>query len=327
MTDISIPPGLITTRAEMMQLFGGGPQGGIVPCTKTPNVLIYSDPDAGEQSGYKDGWLVEEGIFEYTGHGENDQTFQGRAGNGNRAVLHHIDDDRSLRVFKADGKVPNSGTKRQRYIGEFQLDPERPYVTRQAPNKVGVLREVIVFRLQSIDSLQPNERDEIPLSEKTEAIVVPADITTSIMVEPEVNKKTKGRRSAISQTETERREAKLSQEFQAFLESQRHDVMRFQIKVKGAASVLLTDLYDVTAHVLYEVKGNILRDSIRMAIGQLLDYVRHVTPASPALAVLLPEKPNGDLRDLLESEKIALVYREGDTFVGYPVRPQRRSFE
>ncbi|MFF5110538.1 hypothetical protein [Streptosporangium sp. NPDC000509] len=324
MTDMSISPGLITTRADMKRVFGGGPQGGIVPSATTSNVLLYSDPQEGEQSGYFDGWLAQEdeqgAIFEYTGHGQANQTFEGRAGNSNRAVLHHIDDGRALRVFKAVGTVPGSGTKRQRYIGEFVLDLEEPYVIRQAPNKENMLRRVIVFRMRPVGVVPRNKLDDIPPAEKTEAIAIPADITTSVMVEPETSKKTLSSRSAVPKTTSERREAKLSADFQAFLETQHHQVKRFQIRVKGLTSVLLTDLYDATAHVLYEVKGNSSRQSVRMAIGQLLDYRRHVTPACPAVAILLPEKPKEDLRDLLELEKIALVYRDGDNFVGYPVQ-------
>ncbi|MGV9778774.1 hypothetical protein [Streptosporangium sp. NPDC003464] len=321
MTDMSIEPGEITTRAEMKKIFGGGPQGGIVPSATTPNVLIYSDPDTGEQSGYRDGWLSEEDehgpVFEYTGHGEADQTFEGRGGNGNRAILHHIDDGRTLRIFKAAGKVPGSDTKWQRYLGEFELDAEQPYVIRQAPNKKGIFRRIIVFRMREIGPVRQDLQDKIPPAEKTEAIIVPADITTSVMVEPETNRRTSSSRSAIPQTKVERREAELSDDFKVFLESQHRQVKRFQIKVKGVASTLLTDLYDATAHVLYEVKGNSSRESVRMAIGQLLDYRRHVTPAVPALAVLLPVKPNDDLMDLLNQVKINLVYQDGDIFVGY----------
>lgn len=324
MTDISITPGQITTRAEMKKIFGGGERGGIVPSATTPNVLIYSDPGTGEQSGYKDGWLAQEDerglIFEYTGHGEADQTFEGRAGNGNRATLHHIDDGRLLRVFKAAGKVPGTGTKRQRYIGEFELDDDQPYVIRQAPNRYGVFRRVIVFRMRPTGLFCRDELDEIPPAEKTEAIVIPADVTTSAMIEPETNRRTSSSRSAIPQTTAERREAKLSADFRAFLEDHQHQVKRFHIKVKGLTSTLLTDLYDATEHVLYEVKSNSSRDSVRMAIGQLLDYRRHVIPASPTIAVLLPEEPKEDLRNLLKSANIALVYRDGDSFVGYPAK-------
>lgn len=316
-------PGDETTRAEMKRVFGGGEQGGIVPSATTPNVLIYTDPKSGEQLGYFDGWLAEEDehgpLFEYTGHGEGDQTF-GSKGTGNRAILHHVDDGRALHVFKAVGLVPRSGTKRQRYIGEFELDRERAYELRQAHNRAGVLRTVIVFRLRPKGTYKWLPEDVIPKAEKTEALMIPAGVTESKIIEPETSKKTQSSRSAVPQTVSNRREAKLSDDFQAFLESKQHQVGRFQISVEGLSSTLRTDLYDGTACVLYEAKGTTSREDVRMAIGQLLDYRRHVSPPDPTLAVLLPEEPHSDLRALLASTNIALVYREGKDFVGWPVR-------
>ena len=71
-------------------------------------------------------------------------------------------------------------------------------------------------------------------------------------------------------------------------------------------------------NVLYEVKSSSSRDSIRFAIGQLFDYRRHLRPEPARLAILLPEAPEKDLRELIESVGISLVYEEGDTFVGRP---------
>ncbi|WP_458087104.1 DNA cytosine methyltransferase [Streptomyces malaysiensis] len=319
--DSQIKPGQITTRTEMMDVFGGGPQGGIVASATTPNILIYSDHETGHRYGYYDGWLAEEddngSIFEYTGAGRiGDQTFTGRTGSGNKAILQHVDEGRALRVFIAAGKVPGSGAKYQRYVGEFALDADLPYVIRQVPDDNGSLRKAIVFRLRPAGAVGREEQDDIPLAEKTQATLVPADVTASTMVEPENNKKTKGKRSAQRSTETERREAVLSDDFRAFLKSKEHQVKRFQIKIEGLTSTLVTDLYDVTDHVLYEAKGTATRKDVRMAIGQLLDYRRHVTPADPQLAILLPSKPNIDLRELLHKEGIALVYRSGGEFVG-----------
>ena len=317
-------PGDMTTRAEMKRIFGGGDQGGIAPSATTPNVLIYTDPKTGEQSGYFDGWLPEEAdrgpLFVYTGHGQDEQTFVGSKGNGNRAILHHVDDGRALHVFKAVGTVPGSGTKQQRYIGEFELDAKQPYVLHYLPNRAGVPRRVIMFRLRPSGPYERRPKDVTPAASKTEAVTVPADVTESKIVEPETSRKTQSSRSAVPQTTVQRREARLSDDFQAFLESKQHHVRRFQINVKGLSSPLRTDLYDLTAHVLYEIKGTTSRESVRMAIGELLDYCRHVTPVDPVLAVLLPVKPHNDLRELLATTDIALVYREGETFIGWPVK-------
>ncbi|MFC6079816.1 hypothetical protein [Sphaerisporangium aureirubrum] len=320
---IGLNPGQVWTRQELAPIYGGSPQGGICPSGTTPNVLLYSDPKVGKQRGYHDGWLREDDeygqVFEYTGHGEGDQTFEGQHGRGNRAILHHIDDGRALRVFKAVGVVPGTGTKRHRYLGRFQLDPIQPYVLREALNRRHVMRRVIVFRLRPIvDDYQRVEDDNIPPASATTVTLVPASVTTSAIVEPETNKRTKTSRSAAPETTAERREAQLSDQFQAFMKTYGRELKRFQITVKGLTGTFLTDLYDVQGHVLYELKGTSTREAVRMAIGQLLDYSRHVEPTQPKLAVLLPDEPNEDLQALLAELDIALAYWDGTIFVGIP---------
>lgn len=318
----TIRPGQITTRAEMMQLFGGGPQGGIVPSVTTPNILIYTDHEAGHRYGYYDGWLAETdeqgAVFEYTGAGTvGDQTFTGRKGSGNKAILQHVEAGRTLRVFIANGKVPGSGAKYQRYVGEFTLDPDQPYVMRQAPDDNGDLRNVIVFRLRPSGDVEHDAKDDIPPAEETKTTLVSADVATNAVVESEDNLETDGTRSVQAKTETERREAVLLRRFRAYLQRRGHVLKRHQIKIKGEASTLQTDLYDVTDHVLYEAKGNTSREAVRMAVGQLHDFRRHVEPPNPRVAVLLPSEPSDkDLKDYLSDAGIALVYLDGDTFIG-----------
>jgi hypothetical protein len=51
-----------------------------------------------------------------------------------------------------------------------------------------------------------------------------------------------------------------------------------------------------------------------MAIGQLADYARFVSP-EPQRAILLPEEPRLDLRALLESAGIRIIWRSPSGFV------------
>jgi 5-methylcytosine-specific restriction protein A len=207
---------------------------------------------------------------------------------------------------------------RHRYVGRFKLDIEQPVDVRWRRNEKGVERRVIVFRLRPSGPYEKLVEDYIPPSPETQAILIPAEATTSSLVDPEKNKKKSGSRSAISQTEFQRREAELEAHFRQFMKDQGRELKRFEINIKGLTSPMLTDLYDPTAHVLYELKGNSERNAVRMAIGQLMDYRRHIDPPNPALAVRLPEEPNEDLKALLDTLGIALVYREGAVFVGVP---------
>ena len=74
------------------------------------------------------------------------------------------------------------------------------------------------------------------------------------------------------------------------------------ITIPDAKKDLETDGWIDETQTLIEAKANTERTSIRMAIGQLLDYQRHHIPKPKNLAVLLPNLPNNDLVDLLHSQ-------------------------
>jgi hypothetical protein len=105
-----------------------------------------------------------------------------------------------------------------------------------------------------------------------------------------------------------RSESTLVIELRDYLKKRRHETTRHRIRLKGRAGVILTDLYDSTERVLYEAKSSASRESIRMAIGQLLDYRRFVDPTA-RLAVLVPSPPSADLRNLLTTVGIGVCYK------------------
>lgn len=321
-----ILPGDVLTRAEIKPVFGGSVYEGICPAVDQHNVLLFSDAEVGRKFGYEDGWLSEEDehgrIFEYTGTGKRgDQTFVGTpAGGKNAAVLRHAEQERTLRLFVAVGKFPGTDTKLHRYVGAFKLDEQLPYVVRMARDETGRQRRVIVFRLRPDGPVQVLEGDKNAPASQTMSVLVPANATTAKIVEPERNKNKKGYRSAAPATEVERREAALSDAFEAYLRSHQHEVYRFEIRIKGTTTRLLTDLYDATAHVLYELKGSRRREAVRMALGQLLDYSRHIEVdkhvGPPRMVGLFPGPLDDDLRALLACHAVHAAYRDGDAFIG-----------
>lgn len=109
-------------------------------------------------------------------------------------------------------------------------------------------------------------------------------------------------------TEAERREHKLMHDYQAYLTRKGHQIAGHRYDIAGYS--LRCDLFDKTEGCLYEAKGNVTRESIRMAIGQLLDYARFHQPR-PELAVLLPRRPSDDLCTLLRAVGVTTVYRKG----------------
>jgi hypothetical protein len=214
---------------------------------------------------------------------------------GNAAILNHIKENRSLRVFDGTGGVVT-------YIDEFEIDTTEPFYPTEAEGKDGETREVIVFRLRP-KQIEPPE----PVSKLAQVLTGP--INSSVPIEQQHTEKAYIAPSK-EPYEAERRENKLVLEFEDCLCDLNHDVYRNQLIPSREARPLLTDLYDATIDMLVEAKGTTTRDAIRMAIGQLADYKRFFKKGSPRhLAVLLPRKPRRDLQDLLSNEGIDVIYK------------------
>jgi 5-methylcytosine-specific restriction protein A len=346
--DLDLVPGLRTTRTIVMDALGGNKYGGIEPADESALVFVYSDPAAGEEFGYTfDGQAEDDEcgpLYYYTGEGPSGrQEFT----DGNKSLLRHAEDGRTVHLFVADGYWHNpvtgrkTGARQQRYIGQMVVDSVQSHDRRQAPGRDGQMRSVIVFHLRpdpaAVHPVAFTPADAIPPAPQNQELQIDFDI-------PELDPDAELEPAApvapsAAQVETEahntdetvanipggvrtvvRWESTLTHAYKAHLVAAGHTVTRFQIMVEGVRGALKTDLYDATDNVLYEAKGTIRRDDIRMAIGQLRDYRRHVTtPPNLRLAVLLPGDPGKDLRDLLVAENIALVTRTADGFDGFPL--------
>jgi hypothetical protein len=292
----ALEPGQEIERKTLQQRYGGRTQGGIGPSSSSPNVLVFSDPVAGEPHGYFDGWRAD-GYFHYTGEGQRgDQQMK----SGNRAILRHAEEDRALRLFLgARGRVV--------YEGQFVLASERPFYTTDAPEtNNGPVRSVIVFRLAPVD-IEPK-----PSESKLDRVSTPG--VEDVPVEEQWTERTFVSPSS-EPYEAERREQTLVLAFREHLLRQQHEVSRLKIVPPGEAKPLFSDLIDRTTGTLYEAKGTVERGAIRMAIGQLADYSRFVQPP-PRTAVLLPSEPRADLQELLKKAGIGLVWQTGDGFIG-----------
>ena len=300
-------------RTVLHQQFGGRRQGGVSPSAQSANVFLFSDPASGEQHGYIDDWK-NDGCFHYTGEGQRgDQQMI----SGNRAILDAHRDGRVLRVFKGTGG-------QVKYDGEFELDPEQPFYTADAPETGGrQIRSVIVFRLRPLNGA-PKPPTGLPaIATKTTVANVPVEEnnTERTVVDP-----------AREPYEAERREAALVQKFKTYMVSLNHTVERFMITPEGEAKPIFTDAYVKELNILVEAKGSIDRNSIRMAIGQLLDYRRFMEEASVKCAVLLPEIPRPDLLQLLAYAHVLLYVPNQEGFVlmdghGQAVPPSQRTVQ
>lgn len=327
-------PGDVALRSDIHGTYGGATRGGIEPSGSTPNVIIYTDPEQGAKNGYDyDGWDGNDpNVFYYTGEGRlGDQTFR----EGNKAVLNHESDGRALRLFETLQEPAQVGGKRQRYVGQFYVDPSAPYRIAPAPDAEGNRRNVIVFRLvragRSPASVRPAPPARGALAEPeplpTAAEPRPAPQSTGepravrdhsggaevTVVPSEQSNVVEFELSPSTGTVARRDEAKLVGLFENWLRQQAHDPQRLRIKVPGERHELVTDTYDTTTRVLYEAKSRSDRATVRLAIGQLLDYLRFAPDASGS--ILLPDEPTPDVKRLIQSVGFGLVYRRLGSWV------------
>jgi 5-methylcytosine-specific restriction protein A len=334
-TTVDLVPGVVTTREAIAATYGCGTFQGIEPAAEAGMVFVYSDPSAGEEYGYTFDGRAEDDefgpLYLYTGAGANGhQKPSGRNG----SLLTAADKGREIHLFVAHGKVAGSGAMRQRYIGQMVLDPIKPYDVRRGPGKDGVMRDVLVFRFRPAPGTTPawTEADRLPAApasdyEITEpAMDVPEPVALPVQSGAKV-KDTEQHSTAettadipAGQRKVLRREGELVKAFVAHLAAAGHKTHSFQITVEGEPGALTPDLYDATDHALYEAKGQTTRANVRMAIGQLADYRRHIpNKEGLCVAVLLPGEPTADVQDLLAAEGVALVYQTEGGFFGWPI--------
>jgi len=299
-------PDEVLTRARLSELYGGSRySGGVVPTTTSPNVLLFSDPAEGVKYGYLyDGPDRSGTAYYYTGRGSaGDQTEV-----DNRAILDHSEHGRALRLFVAEGYVPRTRTRLQRYLGEFRLDPSNPYRREAAVDSLGETRTVLVFRLLPVGVASGRRLAKEPTREFD-----PAVADRAVLVPKEVNSQFFFEVSGTPGGVASRVESALVDSFAVHL----GDAARFQrwaIRLADCPQPLLTDVYDPESATLYEAKGSSSRSDIRMAIGQLVDYRRHIPVKDLKCAILLPERPAPDLCRLIAVCGFGLVYKTDDGF-------------
>jgi hypothetical protein len=306
----TVQPGETLVREQIHGAYGGNPQAGISRSSSTPNVLVYSDHDKAAANGYDfDGWDQSQQVYYYTGEGKVGDQMMLR---GNRAIAEHQADGTALRLFVAVGNRPGSGTRIHQYVGQFAVDPERPYVVRRAPGTDGVPRDVVVFRLLPVGPLAVGDSPHISTIEGAAQAAAVDTVTVDAVPVAAVNIEHSEVEKTVSGPVVQN-EARLTRRFQTYLEAHQREVMRYRIIPVGSAT-LYSDLADVTDNVLYEAKGSAERMSVRLALGQVLDYGRYV--GDSRLAVLLPESPAADLVELLEAHGVGCVVETTpDSFV------------
>jgi len=292
---LKVEVGEPVVRRQLHAQVRGSWQGGISPWAQAPYVFVFSDPTVGERHGYVDRWDAD-GVFHYTGEGQfGDQVMA----NGNRAIRDHAADGRELHVFVGQGK-----RKPLIYQGRFEYLSDYP---ADAPETGGgPERKVIRFRLGPIGaaaaSVPANAPAVLPKVTTVTDVPVEQHFTEWYTVNP-----------GHAPTSAERKEAGMVAVFCDHEAAHGRRFTRERIDVAGELAPLYCDLYDPASNLLVEAKGSVTRGHLRMAIGQLLDYCRFITPA-PELAILLPERPRPDLVELAASCGVSLIVRSKSGF-------------
>lgn len=295
------PVGWTGTRDEIVAMYGGTRFGGMETPTKSPNVLLFSDPKVGRENGYEfDGWSTDGEVFSYTGM---DRIGPQRMHKGNLKTRDHKKLGLALRLFGVSGKTPGGSGLTRVYLGEFEIDDAQPYSVEDAPGTDGVMRTVFVFHLRPVGAVLRRPED---ISSKS---VAPTPEGSATEVPLENHGGTNFQQPASEATTAEKRELSLVQAFQALLEARGSELNRYKVYPKGSSTPLFTDIHDKTNGILYEAKADATRNSIRAGLGQLLDYRRYV--AGKPCRLLLPARPSGDLLDLLAEYDVAAVWKQG----------------
>ncbi|THE08278.1 hypothetical protein E1I21_03845 [Microbacterium oleivorans] len=287
-------------RRAIHRQYGGGQQGGISTSSATRDIFVFTNPARGSRYGYDlhEG-LQPDGSFAYTGEGRSgDQEFS----RGNKALLAAADEGRTIRVFNAVSPYAT-------YVGAFTTGDPVCYF-QEIPGEDGMMRRAIVFNLVPLEAspalLAPNP-GQLRMLKPQMVRWDPPDASDISLVADATNLPPGDR--IVSRVEFQ-----LQADFGHWLEERGTPPSRLRLPVAG--TIIEPDMYVESEGWLVEAKKSTGREYVRMAIGQVLDYVHNAraldTLTTPM--ILLPGRAEPDLMELSADLGISLAARNGDSF-------------
>lgn len=303
-----LEPGDTVRRRSMHVAYGGQQQGGISTPRSRPEILIFTDPEAGARFGYdRFEGLREDGSYAYTGEGQyGPQGFM----RGNRALRDAERDGKTIRLFRTKG---TSAT----YVGAFTTGSPT-YTIETIPDADGNPRDGIIFNLLPLNArvdLLPAYGGELEPSESlldyggTPRVWSPPEFTDVIIP---------GMERAPGERMVSRVEFELQAAFGEWIAAQ--GVLPQRLPLRAGSTVVEPDMFVAEWGWVVEAKRSTARGYVRTAIGQVLDYAhiarRAALPATPV--ILLPGPPEIDLRELMIMLGITLVTRTEGGFLVHP---------
>lgn len=294
-----LEPGDTVRRRAIHAAYGGSSQSGISTPRRIPEIHIFTSPESGALYGYDafEG-LREDGSYAYTGEGQRgDQVFK----RGNAALLNSTQNGKIIRVMRKSGVYAT-------YVGAFETD--NPVFARETiPDVDGNPRSGIIFNLLPVEA-----RTELlpvyggPVDPIARAIIgdwIPPDFSD---IDVPVSETSQGSRT-VSRTEFE-----LQSAFGLWATGISAEPKRLQLR--SWSGVIEPDMYLPSHSWIIEAKRSTSRRDVRMAIGQVLDYV-HVAESAGISArpvILLPGLPEPDLIDLTTKLEILIAVRTAGGF-------------
>lgn len=270
------------------------------------DILLWWRPERGEAFGYADGWTPSGDAFYFSGLGqEGDQGF-GVPYQENGRLRDHLHAGDRVRLLRYVAK--NS----VRYVAELRLDPEDPWRWRDGPDRNGHVRKIIQFRLLPVGPVVRDPGD--PLHEPPDATVSTTSLEVKRVPEPSatdveaLNSPAFRKAIAVGEALVKRRELQLVHSLCRWVQDEvGFTAQGLRIPYSPEGRNLRTDLYIPERRLLIEAKASASRENIRLAIGQLFDYRRWMSPR-PEVAILVPTDPPDDMLELLTELGIGAIW-------------------
>jgi hypothetical protein len=207
-------------------------------------------------------------------------------------------------------------TNEVRYVGEFRLDIADPWRWRDGPDAISRTRRMIQFRMLPVGQVGRTDDDPAHVTHTGGGPEPLAAIPNKpVQTEVEALRKPSFLRLVQAREEmTRREELELVHRFKDWLAS-RHGVESTGLRIHTGASSspLRADLFAPSQALLIEAKASSAREHVRMAIGQLLDYGRYLSP-QVSKCVLTPTRPSEDMLALLTSLQIGSAWSDRHSF-------------
>ena len=308
-----LEPGDVVRRRSLHHVYGGQQQGGISTPRNIPEILIFTDPEAGAKYGYDEfEGLREDGSYSYTGEGQYGSQVLVR---GNKALRDSSKNGKIIRLLRTKGVFAT-------YVGAFTTGIPT-YTIETIPDLSGNPRDGLIFNLLPIDALvqllpayggelEP-ENDLINYA-ATPRVWTPPEFSDVVISEVE---------SSQDERTVSRVEFELQADFGAWLDSLGLSPKR--LPLRAGNTLIEPDMFVPERHWIVEAKRSTARGHVRTAIGQVLDYVHVAAKAGlrTTPVVLLPGPPERDLQELMSDLGITVAVRDDDSFRVIDARSSR----